>query len=200
MALSSILDPRSSILNLHSWLLGGFRSLPLPNRAIRILDTFDRNRLLLLIQQRWVVEALSADGFERDDLLRLILVIDDFDHFTAFRARRQFMFERLFAAGFDLDLGRYVVARKKLTVFVARKSEIPLDNFDRFGSGVLDDDLYQLRIVNDSSVRTLSASRTSVIRRNWRGSIFVTPMSLTSLSFVFCLRKFADFSRHWWRR
>src|SRR5262249_11332302 len=124
-----------------SWPLGGFRSLPLPNRAVRILNTFDRNRLLLLIQQRRIVEALSADGLERAGLLRLVLVTDDVDHFAAFRARRQFVFESLFAARLDLDSGSYVAARKKLAVFVARKREIPFDNFDRFGPRVLNDDL-----------------------------------------------------------
>jgi hypothetical protein len=33
------------------------------------------------------VKALSPKGFERDNVLRLILVTDDFDHFAAFRAQ-----------------------------------------------------------------------------------------------------------------
>src|SRR5262245_4146740 len=142
----------SSILYLRTWLPGGFRSTPLPYRPVRILNTFDRNRFLLLIQQRRVVKAFSANGFERDGLLRLILVTDDFDHFTAFCPRRQLMFESLFAARLDLDSGSYVVARKKLATFITRKRKIPFDNFDWFGLGVPYDDLNQLRVINDPRV------------------------------------------------
>lgn len=98
------------------------------------------------------MKTLPADGFKRADLLRLILIARDPDHFAAFSAWRQLVFECLLAAGFDLNVSRHVVAGQKPLRAVARKREIPFDSFDRFGFGVLNDNLNQLSVANDSRV------------------------------------------------
>src|SRR5215475_9568121 len=68
-------------------------SLLLPNRAVHILNSLYRNLLLLPY-----------------------LATGAFGHCTAVQDR-QFALKRLFAARFEIDPGRYIVARNELAVF-----------------------------------------------------------------------------------